>query len=472
MVHPPLRARLAIALAAAVAAACSSTTTDDAASLRDELSTRAGVGWPDRPRDDSDVDAAVATLLREPLTEDAAVRVMLLHNHRVRAMYEQLAIARADLVQAGLLRNPVFDGDARFLFDGGTELELGLAQPFVDLFWRPLRQRVAEHRFAAARLLVTDSLVRLVFDVRRAFVDVRTATQIVALHRDALRTAEAAHQLSVELHAAGNLTDQGLAAERSGETQARLDLAAAELAAFEARERLSALLGAFGDDTNWTLAAADDDAPPPPLDTDRIESRAIAASLDLAAARAGIDAAATAAGLESWRGYFPNASFGVSALREAGGGWGLGPQANVEIPLFDAGGTARARAAATLGSRLHDHTQLAVEIRATARTLRERVLRLAERDAFYRDVHLPQRSTVVRTTLQQYNAMQIGFDDVLIARREELADRLDHATLHYELLHARLDLQQLLAGTMPASTDRSAPARPFAGAGGNGERRR
>lgn len=453
----PVNRRGAVGLAFAVTfAACRTNDPNDTAMLRDDLAQRTGVALPD---DTNDVDAAVAALLQQPLTEAAAVRVMLLHNHRVRAMCERLAIARSDLVQAGLLRNPVFDGDARFLFDGGTEIELGLAQPFVDLFWRPLRERLAEHEFAAARVLVTDALVQLVFDVRRAFVDVRTTMAVTARRRDALETAEAAHQLAVELHAAGNLTDQALALERAGETRARLDLADAELAEFEAREALTTRLGAYGNETEWTLASADE-APLPPIDLDHVESRAIAASLDLAAARAGIDAAATAAGLESWRGYLPSASFGASAIREPDGDWGLGPRVNFEIPLFDTGATARTRADATLRSRLHDHTQLAVEIRSKARTLRERVARLTERDRFFRELHLPQRATVVRTTLQHYNAMQIGVHDVLRVRRQELVDQVEHAAVMHDLLHARFDLQQLLAGSMPTPSAATTGVRP------------
>lgn len=421
---------------------------DDDAALAD-LRARAAADAPATPRD---LDAAIAddvtALLRTPLDDAALVRIALLANHRVRATYERLGIARADLVQAGLLRNPVFDGDARFFTDG-TELELGLAQPFLDLFWRPLRANVAAHEFAAAQAMVTDELVALVFAVRRAATEARAAESLADLHRDALRTAEAAHELAVALHGAGNVTDQALAVERAGETRARLDLAAAELAASEAKEPLQRLLGLWGAHTEWSLAGRLADDPLLGVDLARIEARAIGASLALAAHRAELDVLAQQARLHDWQGWLPDGALGVSAVRDLGGDWGVGPRVALELPLFDAGTATRTKAERRLRAGLHEQVQLAVEIRSTARTLRERAALLAARARFLREEHLPQREAVVRTTVQTYNAMQIGAFDVLAQRRLQLADQREYVTTLRDAHLARLDLQQLLAGSLP-----------------------
>jgi len=424
----------------------------DVEGVRSELVRRLGAELPAAA---SGLDAGpgpeVEQLLAERLTEDNAVRIALLNNRDVRATYERLGIARAELVQAGLLRNPVFDADARFLFDGGTELELGLAQPFLDLFYRPLRERLAEHEFAAARLVATRDLVHLVFEVRRNFVHLRAALQVEALQRQALRAAVAAHELTAELFAAGNTTSQALALERLGETQARLDLASAEQAAHEAREPLQVLLGLWGAHTAWSVEGALSNDPAAGVDTEHIEARAITASLDLATHRAGIDAIAQQVGLESWRAWLPDGALGITAMREPGGDWGLGPHLALELPVFDRGSGRKARAGAQLRAELHHHVQLAVEVRSAARLLRDRLQLLAGRVRFQRDVHLPQRAEVVRTTLQTYNAMQIGVFDVLRQKQLQLADGRDHVATLRDAHLARLDLQELLAGGMPAA---------------------
>jgi outer membrane protein TolC len=406
-------------------------------------------------------DDEVLALLRTPLDADAAVRIALRNNRRVQAAFERLGVARADLEQASRLRNPVFDGSARFLLDGGTELELGLAVPFVDLFHRPLRARIAEHEFAAVQTRLVAELVQLVFAVRRALVHAQAAEQLAALRRAELVAGEAAHELAANLYAAGNFTDRQLAEERIHETRARLALAAAEHDAAAAREPLQRLLGLWGAATEWTLEGPLASDPLQGLDLAHAENRAIAASLLLAAHRQRLEALAQKARLRSWQQWFPDGSAGLSGVREPGGDWGLGPQATVELPVLDDGSAASARAAHELRAALHEYAQLAVEVRSAARMARDRAAHLAALARFQREAHLPQRHAVVHATVQEYNAMQIGAFEVLEQRRQQLADEREHVATLRDAHLARLDLEELFAGgppqrheTPPAADDR------------------
>lgn len=458
MMQVPVRRRLAtpvptvLPTALLLAACASADPAHDQRTVQTSLVERAAVTLPESA--DLAVGASdddVLALLQQPLQQETAVRLALLHNHRVRALQQRLGIARADLVQAGLLRNPSLDLDARFVEGGGTDLEFGLSQPVLELFLRPLRQNLAAHEFTAAKLRITDELVHLVFSVRRAFVEAQAAQQLVDLHRQALVAATAAHELTVELHAAGNVTDQALAVERVFESRVRLDLAAAELQARQAREPLQNLLGLWGTLTDWTIANTLPDEPLQDVELAHVERRAVAASLDLAAHRAGLEALAQEAGLDSWRGLFPDLQLGPNGIRIPGGTWGFGPRVQFELPLFDAGTTRDTKNRARLAAGLHEHVQLGVEVRSAARLLRERATLLAEQARFLRTTHLPHRAEVVRTTLQVYNAMQIGVFDVLQQKQLQLADQRDHtATLRAAHL-AALDLRQLLAGSQPGT---------------------
>lgn len=449
---------------AALLCACASgePAPNDLESTRSGLNARIGL---DAALGDDSLDPALAPellpLLQAPLTEDAAVRIALCNNRDVRAGLARLGIARADLVQAGLLRNPVFDGMARFFFDGGTEVELGLAVPFVDLFHRPLRERLAGHELAAAQAVVTHELVHLTFAVRRAFVGAHAAQQLVALQTKALAAATAARELITELHTAGNTTDRALAAERLAEVRARLDLAAAEQALIEAREPLQALLGLWGPHTQWTLAGELPAEPLAGVDLDHVEARCIAASLELLEQRARIEALAQHADLTSWQRWLPDGHAGVGAQRDAGGGWGLGPAVQLEVPLLDRGEARLARSEAALREGLQHQVQLAVEIRSAARLLHDRLTALAARLQFQRSAQLPLREQLVRATVQHYNAMQIGAFDVLQARQQQLADEVEALTTRRQALDARLDLQELLAGSMPRAA--LAPSWPATG---------
>lgn len=56
-------------------------------------------------------------------------------------------------MQAGLLRNPVFDAEVKFVEGGGGHiLELAVVQEFLDVFQVPLRRRVATRAFEATKL--------------------------------------------------------------------------------------------------------------------------------------------------------------------------------------------------------------------------------------------------------------------------------------------------------------------------------
>ncbi|MFD2274067.1 hypothetical protein ACFS07_31995 [Undibacterium arcticum] len=73
--------------------------------------TQERVGQPvGRVRDDNAgaTEARIKEILAQPLTPDSAVRIALLNNQGLQAMFAELDVAEADLVQAGWLRNPGF----------------------------------------------------------------------------------------------------------------------------------------------------------------------------------------------------------------------------------------------------------------------------------------------------------------------------------------------------------------------------
>src|ERR1700676_1637066 len=72
---------------------------------------------------DAEAEAYVRSLLKRPLTPNAAVEVALLNNHELQATYEEIGIAQADVIEAGLLRNPLFSIERRF---PGQALEVEL----------------------------------------------------------------------------------------------------------------------------------------------------------------------------------------------------------------------------------------------------------------------------------------------------------------------------------------------------------
>ena len=416
----------------------------DAACVRSDAGARIGAAI-ESP--DACFDAQLAVLLQGELAEDAAIRIALVNNRTVAAEYERLGIARAELVQAGLLTNPVLDGDIKF-FESAEEIELKLSQPFLDLFFIPLRTRIARAELSARKAEVTGVLVRVAFDVRRAFVTVRSAQQALDLRQQSLKAAEASRDLMRRLFDAGNVKAGELTLEEGGVADAKLALASAELAEREAREPMNVLLGVWGQNTQWRVSGRLSEGLGEGFNPEDIENRAIASSLDLAEARCHLQATAERAGISTWEGVFPTGEAGVAAKQETSGEWGVGPAAAVSIPIFDSGAARAAVARATLREQSARYAALAVEIRSAARVFRERSTALRDRAIYVRQVMLPLRSRLVRETLQSFNAMQIGAFDVLRARQDEADAGGEFVETLRDAWLARLDLAELLAGSL------------------------
>lgn len=423
----------------------------DVATSQAEASRRTGrdlsAPWAP-PSSDPAIPGPVAELLRRPLTEENAIRVAILNNRKVRAAYEELGIARAELVQAGLLANPVFGAHATLMHEG-AEIELGISKSLLDVFLRPMRRCVAEAELAAAEASVARTLVQLVADVRRAFVRARAAERVAALRRDVAASAAASRDLMRKLHAAGNETDPRLTTEEIAAERAVSERDDAASAVRLAREPMNVLLGLSRGSLDWTLAGELPEAVDAVATPADVEARAVAASLDRLEAEARIVAAARQAGLVRRRSGFTVFDVGVDAMRDATDGtWGLGPSVTAALPLFDQGQAQVAAARATFRRRVAEGAALEVELRSAARHLEEHARRTRERVRHLRDVVLPLRARLVREVVQYYNAMQIGAFEVLDAKQRETEARREHVEALEDAWLARIDLEELLAGAL------------------------
>ena len=157
---------------------------------------------------DAHVAQEVRALLQDTLTVDGAVQVALLNNRDLQALYAALGVAQADLVQAGLLRNPLFDGALLFPIAGGQpELDLGVAIRFLDIFYLPLRKRVAAAQFDEAKLRVTGAVLDFAAAVRGAFYRHQADEQMLDLLETIVQALTISFEVAQRLHEAGNITD-------------------------------------------------------------------------------------------------------------------------------------------------------------------------------------------------------------------------------------------------------------------------
>lgn len=447
-----------VLLAAVAAGGCAAgRSPDSSAEVRRLVRDRTGadVEWRRDAAAEESVRSRLHEILARPLSADSAVAVALLNNRNLRATYEDLGVARAELVQAGLLRNPVFSADIRFdTAGGGTGVEMALVQDLVELLQLPLRRRLAQAEVERAKLRVAGEAVDLARDARAAVYCLQAATQLLEVRRTVLAAEEASYEFMRRLRDAGNVAELDVSSEQATYEQAKLDVASAEAAALEAREAVNRLLGLWGPDTQWSIEGRLPELPETEVAFEQVEGRAVGRSLDLAEARGQLQSAADRLGLSRAFGALPELELGASAERDAGGGWGVGPAVAVPVPLFDQGQARTAAARAELRRRADRYYALAVEVRSAARSSRDRLRAARQRAAQLRDVILPLRQRVVEQTQLRFNAMQVSAFELLSAKQQQVEAGAAYVEALRDYWLARADLEQVLNGRLarPEST--------------------
>ena len=400
---------------------------------------------------DTQVAEEVRSLLEDTLTADEAVQVALLNNRALQALYAELGVAQADLVQAGLLTNPVFDGAVFFLVAGGpVRADLSVAMSFLDIFYRPLRKRVAAARFEDAKLQVTGAVLDFAATVRAAFYHHQADEQRLELLQTIVQALAASFDVAQRLHEAGNITDLDLARERVLLEEAKLQLRAAETAVRQSRAQLNTVMGLWGQETAWHLDRRLPDVPAQSLPLEGLEAQALRQSLDLASARQRLIVGGELLGVSRATVLVPQSVLGVGGQREEGE-WGVGPLFEFPILLFDQGQARIGRAMTELRRAHQEYYALGVRLRSTAGAVRERLQGAQDRALYYRDIVLPLRERIVHETQLQYNAMQIGVIDLLRAREQQIQAAVAYVDTLLDYWLARTELEQLLSGRLPSS---------------------
>ena len=456
-----------------------------------EAATGYSVPW--RPDDQGFVERYVRDLLADGIDADEAVQIALLNNPRIRAGFLDIGIARADLVQSGLLSNPSLSLGLRFPDGGGlANLEAGIAQNLADLWQIPARTRVSQRA-------LDETILRVAFNTAMAATDARTAyfkaLQADRKHRITKESVEIARQvvdlaLARQQAGAGGEIDVNLA--RSELLEAELALRSAALESFEARSELAVQLGLTASPDTLDLV---DDLPEPPewtVTDDTLLTLARANRLDIRAAAGAADAAAARVREERLK-VFPTLELGVgmersersraqgrniladSALASLGAGQPtvdiapkekqgtdviIGPTLGMELPVFNRnqGGIARAEL---------EHRQSLMQLDGLNRQVAQEIRRAHARARvawdnvrFYRDQVLPLRETSLELGRTAYQAGRTSLLNVLAAQRALLTARAGYADSLQASAAALVELEKATGQPLNRILEATAATRP------------
>jgi outer membrane protein TolC len=390
-------ATLALALALIAGGCASLDPTPDIGRAASTIGDRSGV----TPEWTQPWEAALTTWDgRSPLTREAALVMALRNNREIRSQVEQIAASRADLVQAGLLPNPVL-GLTRLPVDpvsGGTFIGASVVQSFTALWLRDGKVKAADARLNQTVLDVSDKALRLVADVKATHARIAFGERALALSDENLATIRRSiDSLDARVRGGeGTTLDVNRARQQLAKSEAERALVARDLA--KERRVMLELIGFAAESAEWSVDAAGSMPLATPIDESGAVALALTQRLDVAAARSVVTAQQADLSTEE-KSRLRDFWLGADFERQTDGSKSFGPVLEVGIPIFDtnaaqiakAGSLARValasyeaasqravREARTAWIDLDTASRLTEQYRATVLALSERNLTLAE----------------------------------------------------------------------------------------------
>jgi outer membrane protein TolC len=422
--------------------------------------------WLRNDKDTQAARAATRELLVKPLGPDEAVSVALLNNRGLQATYADLGIAEADVVQAGRLRNPGFSF-TRLRRADEIEIERAFLFDVLGLITMPLRTGLERRRFALTQSRIAADVLQLAADARRAWYAAVAAQESAAYAEHVKQAAEASAELARRMAAAGNFSKLDHAREQAFYADATAQLARARQTAVARRERLTRLMGLWGDDVRFQIPARLPALPKAARDIAALETRAIKSRLDVQGAIQEAENLAASMGLTRATGFINVFEVGYQRNSLSGQPRQTGYEIELRLPLFDWGGAKVARAEYTYMQAVHRAADTAVRARSEVPEAYAAYRTAYDLAQHYRDEIVPLRKHISEEVLLRYNGNLMSVFELLADARQQIAAVSSAIDAQRDFWLAETTLNLALTGKSPGAMTLSniaAGAAPMSGA--------
>lgn len=444
---------------------CSSLDANGAFSrVQGSVTERSGnnIAWETGSNEDIAVEEHLDHLLSGPIELSDAIQVSLLKNPTLQAEYEELGIAQAEIVKAGLLQNPLISLERR---SPGKAAEYDVAQNFLSLLVMPLALKAARANLDAQVSHVTQAVLDHLGKVKRAFYDVQASNHILALRRTGVQTVEVSQKVSAHLMRAGNMNMLAIRTAQNRLAEAKVELIEAELETFRQRETLNVLMGVWGDRTKWTVA---DEFPSsfaeePSLAS--LERFAIANRPELAAEAKELERLAAEVGIAKFQAIFPDLSVTGHSESEPDGNRTAGANLSFPLPLFNWGQASSVEGSARFRQAAKHYEALAIEVRSKVRVAFAEMSASRARAEYFQKELLPLMQSTIDETQKMYNGMLVGVFDLLETKQSWINAKVDYAEVMRQYWHSVTELEALLGtslGNIPPATSAGQTTSPLA----------
>ncbi len=459
-IHTPRqRTRVAVAALALIALSGCATVSSDGGfgPVKQTAKDRLGkeLKWARSDADRDAIDKSVAQLLAQPLSVEDAVQIALLNNKGLQASFSELGISEADMVQAGRLPNPGFSF-GRLTQGSSVEIDRSIQFNLARLLMLPMVSQIEARRFEQTRGAVALSVLSLASETRKAYYLAVAADETGRYMLQVQTAAEAGAELARRQAQAGNWNKLQQAREQSFYADAALNLARAEQARGAARERLTRLMGLWGQQTQFRLPERLPDLPKAPNDLPDIEQTAMAQRMDVQAVKLGTEQLAKNLGLTRATRFVNVLEVGAVRNSYNDAPTQRGYTISVELPLFDWGGARVAKAEAIYMQAVNRTAETAINARSEVRGAYAHYRTSYDIARHFRDEIVPLKKRISEENQLRYNGMLIGVFELLADARSQITSVNGYIEALRDFWLAQVDLDMALIGTpsmtaMPAA---------------------
>jgi len=380
--------------------------------------------------------------LDDGLSEDEAVAVALWNNAQFQADLAALGFARADLIEADMLANPVFS----LLFPIGPKaLEMGLDVPIDSIWQRP--RRIAAAKLDAQSLsenLIEHGLA-LIRDVRTTYADQWSAEERVRLAEQNARLQIQMVELAHAQLRAGDISELEASNVYVDSLRAADIVKVFSEEAAVSRLHLNALLGLISNDARFDITPSKI-APGAQVSIDKLLQTAFAARPDLRAAEIMIEAAGERLGWEKSKVY--NLIAIIDAKDEGADSLTVGPGFSVEIPIFNQNDGQIARAKAELEQTTRQYEAVRQNIILQVRQAHTKYISAQEEFDLWNIGIVPALEETVQRTQKSLAAGAVSYLSVLQAREKLVEARMRRAEFDVKLHHSAAQLNYSIGKKM------------------------
>ncbi|HUO81788.1 MAG TPA: TolC family protein [Gammaproteobacteria bacterium] len=423
----------------------------DAAASRVNERVSVAPAWPPKA---GETDAAPE--IREALTLPAALAIAFTRNPDIRRQYARLGIAHAELQDAARIANPTLSLAWLSPSNGGREQTTqGISASFADLLLLPARRRLSAAEFRRVELAVGSELVALAHEVETSWYAHVGSLQVAAMRAAVAEAAQNEAELAMRFHEAGNISRLQLDLQQAAAARAHIEALDARSDAAETRERLADLLG-LPAKAAWRTVDRLASPPDTTLSRDELTERALSQRLDVAAAHEEVALLEDALGVTGrWR-LLGSVEAGYERERGTDDPTVRGPTLNLELPLFNQGQGAVARAEAQLLDARARAEALALSVENEVVTGVEQLALAREISERYRRELLPATASAVARQQERVNFMLVSPFELIRTKRDEYDAWQEYFESLRDYWIARTALRAATGGLLPGD-DESLP---------------